>query len=222
MISEEPVTLGTEDGVSLEGRLALSPDSSAGMVICHPHPLYGGDMDNPVVVRITEVAAALGIATLRFNFRGVGRSTGAHGGGEAERLDVTAALHAVRSRLRSPARVVLAGYSFGSIVSARVAPGASLAGLALIAPPLAMSGDDTLAALGSLTIPILFVTGGADDYCPLPVLEQARARLPRATVRVIERANHFFFGTLFPLGEAVREWLEGLKLGQAERRGGAG
>jgi alpha/beta superfamily hydrolase len=221
MISEAAVTLSTDDGVSLEAQLALSADSDAGMVICHPHPLYGGDMDNPVVVRIAEVAAALGIATLRFNFRGVGRSTGAHGGGEAERLDITAALGALRSRLRSPSRVVLAGYSFGSVVSASVAPGASLAGLALIAPPLAMTGDHVLAALSSLTIPILVVIGANDDYCPLPVFEHARVRLPRAAVRVIERANHFFFGTLFPLGEALREWLEELELGQAQRRGGA-
>ena len=58
--------------MSLEALLALPPSPPAGVVICHPHPLYGGDMENPVVVRVQEVCAALGLATLRFNFRGVG------------------------------------------------------------------------------------------------------------------------------------------------------
>ena len=216
------MTITTDDSVVLEAKLASS-GARPGLVICHPHPLYGGDMDNPVVVRVAEVAGGLGLASLRFNFRGVGGSTGAHGGGEAERLDATAAVEHLRARLGSPAaRVVLAGYSFGAIVAAQVASSATLSGLALIAPPLGMRGHDDVRGLASFSAPLLIVAGSADEYCPLPDLERARAGLPNATVRVIDGANHFFFGKLFPLGEAVREWLEGLELGEPGRSRGAG
>ena len=76
--------------LSLEALLAVPASPSGGVVICHPHPLYGGDMENPVVVRVQEVCAALGLATVRFNFRGVGASGGVHGGGVAEREDAAA------------------------------------------------------------------------------------------------------------------------------------
>ena len=223
MISEEPVAVASADGVTLEGRLAVGLGTSAGMVICHPHPLYGGDMENPVVVRVVEVAGGHGLTTLRFNFRGVGRSTGAHGGGEAERADVGAALRHLQSRLQSPdAPIVLAGYSFGAAVAARVAVTVTLAGLVLIAPPLALAEYERFELLDSFTAPLLVIAGTNDEYCPLPALDRARAQLPQAAVRIIDGANHFFFGTLFPLGEAVREWLEQLQLGQSGRRGSPG
>src|SRR5262249_42695842 len=74
MIPEQSVSLAVGPDLSLEALLALPDSPTAGVVICHPHPLYGGDMDNPVVVRVQEVCSALGLATLRFNFRGVGAS----------------------------------------------------------------------------------------------------------------------------------------------------
>src|SRR5207253_10394570 len=70
--SSDLATVAVARDIVLEGRLAVPAGARAGVVICHPHPLYGGDMDNPVVVRVQEVCAELGLATLRFNFRGVG------------------------------------------------------------------------------------------------------------------------------------------------------
>src|SRR5437867_11868489 len=92
MIPEQPVSLSVGADLSLEALLAIPDAPSAGVVICHPHPLYWGDMDNPVVVRVQEVCAELGLATLRFNFRGVGGSGGTHGGGVAEQDDARIAL----------------------------------------------------------------------------------------------------------------------------------
>src|SRR5207247_7560700 len=121
----------------LEARLAHPEPARAGLVVCHPHPLYGGDMDNPVVIRVTEVADGLGIATLRFNFRGVGASTGQHGGGEAEAEDVKAARAAMAERLPAGAAIGLAGYSFGAAVVRRGgAPASAPPCLALVAPPV--------------------------------------------------------------------------------------
>jgi len=164
-------------------------------------------MDNPVVVRCREVCEALGLATLRFNFRGVGLSTGSHGNGVAERLDVEAALARLRGTLDSTGAVALIGYSFGAAVAAQVAAGGSmLTGLCLIAPPLALEGFALPPARGALSSSILVVGGTEDQYCPLPALRTFAEQFPNARVRVVEGANHFFFGKLFPLGEVVSAW----------------
>lgn len=205
MIAETPVIIDVEPGVTLAGRLGVPRGARGGIVVCHPHPLYGGDMENPVVVRAVEVAAELALATVRFNFRGVGGSTGAHGGGEAEQRDLRAALAHLRAAVATPA--VLAGYSFGSLVAADVAAGSDVDGLALIAPPIGLGPSRGLPALPP-HLPLAVVVGSRDEYCPPDATARLRSDLPTARVTVIDGADHFFFGKLFPLGEALREWLE--------------
>jgi hypothetical protein len=225
MIAEEEITLITADGVTLEGRIGVPPATSGATVLCHPHPLFGGDMDNPVVIRCREVCAELGLATLRFNFRGVGRSRGTHGQGVAERLDVEAALARLRTAVAPTGAVALVGYSFGAAVAAQVAAkGERLTGLCLIAPPLA-HGVVLPPALATLSISILLVGGTRDSYCPFPALQAISERLPNTRVHLVEGANHFFFGKLFPLGETVAAWvrsLVGLDTRQPRRSRGAG
>lgn len=202
---EEPTLVQVPGGPSLEAVVAHPPSASAGLVLCHPHPLYGGDMDNPVVVRGAEVAQALGLATLRFNFRGAGRSTGTHGGGVAEIEDVRAALAHLAATLPSGATLGLLGYSFGAWVSARVTA-TSPRPLCLVAPPLGMLDWSTLPPAR----PDLCVLAGTrDTYCPLPELERFMAELPVARRTIIEGADHFFFGKLFPLGEEIGAWCRG-------------
>lgn len=207
MISEQDTTLATSEGITLEGRLALPAAPTAGLVACHPHPLYGGDMHNPVVVRISAVFGDLGCATLRFNFRGVGGSRGAHDGGPGEMRDVEAALAHLRTMLEGQP-LLLAGYSFGATISAQVAvrPEARLGGLVLIAPPLALAGEEPFLGLAGLGAPVLVVAGSHDEYCPRAALDDLARRLPEAQVAVVDGANHFFFGKLFPLGETVAAW----------------
>lgn len=163
-------------------------------------------MDNPVVIRAVEVAREVGISTLRFNFRGVGASKGTHDKGLGEQDDARAALAALRTRVPD-VPMGLAGYSFGSHVSARVAasdPG--LAALGLIAPPLAMF---PFGSLDASRRSLLVAAGTRDQYCPPEDLDRLAARLPEGTVVRIDGADHFFFGKLFPLGEAVRHWALG-------------
>ncbi len=95
---EEALTVQVPDGPALEARLGPVASPKGGFVVCHPHPLYGGDMDNPVVIRAAEVAQAAGYATLRFNFRGAGGSEGVHDKGRGEQEDVTAAMATLASR----------------------------------------------------------------------------------------------------------------------------
>jgi len=226
MIAERAATLATRDGVLLEAQLGATPGATTGVVACHPHPLYGGDMHNPVVVRAIEVCAALGFATLRFNFRGVGASTGAHDGGVGEERDVEAALAHLQGLVGPTAPLALIGYSFGATVSARLAgrkgTAPALAGLALVAPPMALVGAEPFLALDRLPASVLIVAGSRDAYCPADGLERLARRLPRAAVSLIEGADHFFLGKLFPLGEAVAGWARRLQARETARGGGPG
>jgi len=208
MVSEQSVTFSASDGVILEARLGQGRAATGGLVICHPHPQYGGDMENPVVVRVAEVARDSGLATLRFNFRGVGRSGGTYGGGRDERRDVEGALAELKRVIGPSAILVLAGYSFGATVAAAVAARwETLGGLALIAPPLGLEGLERLPPLEAFGKPLLVVAGDADPYCPAAALAELGETLPHAMIRTIEGADHFFFGKLFPLGQVVSEWL---------------
>jgi alpha/beta superfamily hydrolase len=99
--------------------------------------------------------------------------------------------------------VALAGYSFGAALAAAVGQKTAVAGLALIAPPLRISALEGPAAVNG---PILVVVGAEDQYCPPAALEVLRASIPHATVTVLEGADHFFFGSLEALAEAVGGW----------------
>jgi uncharacterized protein len=209
---EEALAVHVPDGPALEARLGSVANPKGGFVVCHPHPLYGGDMDNPVVIRAAEVARAAGHATLRFNFRGAGASEGTHDKGRGEQADVTAAMAALATHLPAGRRVGVVGYSFGAAMAARATrPSAPAAPLGLIAPPLGMYDFDFLQGPFPPASPgrLLLVAGTADPYCPVEALHRLAA-VTSAEVRIIEGADHFFFGKLYPLGEAIEAWLTGL------------
>ncbi len=186
---EENVTIPST-GVNLEGRF-LAGGSGGGVLITHPHPLYGGSMDNNVVWTARQAFAARSWATLRFNFRGVGRSTGAYGNGVAEVEDVVAALAFLKERAGGPYLVV--GYSFGAAVAAR----ALLAGLAadgalLISPPIAFMDMDFLPQTPRVK---LIIAGDRDDLCPLADLRACLGAVqPPVEIAVITGADHFYSG----------------------------
>ena len=205
MIPERPLTFDAGTGLGLQGALALPPGASCGVVVCHPHPQYGGDMDSPVVVAVTRACAGANLATLRFNFRGVGASGGVWDEGRGEQDDVRAATAYLRGRLGSPARVALAGYSFGAAMAAGVAAaGEPLAGLALIAPPLAMRGlPAPPAAVGG---PLLIIAGSRDTYCPAQAVAGLARAWPAATITTVDGADHFFLDALGALHAAVTDW----------------
>src|SRR5690606_755555 len=109
----------TSEGLSLEGILhqpVSAPFPAA--AVCHPHPLYGGDMNNYVVVAVCQALADAGIASLRFNYRGVGDSEGEYGDGLGERTDAAAALAYLRQLAQADQdRMGIVGYSFGATVA---------------------------------------------------------------------------------------------------------
>ena len=207
MISEAQVTVTAADGVKLEAFLALPAAARAGLVVCHPHPLYGGDMETPVVTTIVEVAQAKNLASLRFNFRGVGRSTGTHGGGLPEVADARAAVDDLRARMGAGIPIGIAGYSFGAAVAMRVAASGSVTGLVLVAPPIATGMPRGLPPIESAAGPMLVIAGTRDDYCPEDRLAALVRLWPKATVHRIDGADHFFSGRLGELSAALDDWL---------------
>ena len=131
------VRFPSSDGLSLEGRLTKAAADRA-VVLCHPHPLYGGSMLTPVIMTAEQAFQEAGYTTLAFNFRGVGGSEGAHGEGKAEVADVAGALGYLEATLGDrPTLFAVAGYSFGSYVGAMTAAADERIGFYLgVAPPL--------------------------------------------------------------------------------------
>jgi alpha/beta superfamily hydrolase len=125
----------------------------------------------------------------------------------AERLDVEAGLARLSSAVGAARPVAVAGYSFGAGVVAGLAPGhPELAGVALVAPPLARLDPSHFAPLERFGQRLLLVAGTKDEICPADGVARLADLLPRATVHLIDGANHFFFGKLYPLGEALAAW----------------
>jgi alpha/beta superfamily hydrolase len=118
--------------------------------------------------------------------------------------DVRTALARLRVALPGAAGIGLLGYSFGAWVSSRVAASDPLP-LCLIGPPLGMLDWSTLPPVRP---DLCVIAGSRDPYCPLPELERFASRLTPARAAVIDGADHFFFGKLFPMGEEVGRWLE--------------
>ena len=168
MARQTAIGIYGEGKALLDGVLAAPPEGGAGLpaiLLCHPHPLLGGDMHNAVLTAIAEEAGERDIASLRFDFRGVGRSEGDFTNGEREWRDVQSALSFLRGFPGVDGRRVgIVAYSFGASVTLRALGKLKPAkAFALIAPPLAAVSD--AGAQGDRR-PKLFVVGGDDAVCP--------------------------------------------------------
>ena len=168
-------------------------------VICHPHPLYGGTMDNKVVTTVARALQETGIPTLRFNFRGVGASAGEfdQGVGETADADAVAAWGAERWAGRS---LVIAGFSFGGYVALRLAQQRLPRCLITIAP--AVQGFAASTAVPRC--PWLVVQGDADELVDPPgVIDWVNTLDPKPRLLVLPGVGHFFHGRLRELRDAV-------------------
>ncbi len=207
---EERVSIKVDQAVTLEGALAPAAGPAKGAaLITHPHPLYGGSMDNNVVEALAAAAQAAGWAGLRFNFRGVGASTGAHGQGIGERQDVAAAAAWLRGRVAGPQ--ALLGYSFGTLVAAHAAAGLGpIAAGVWVAPPLVLG---ELPPWPPDAGPLLVIAGERDAYTHLEVLEGYVADLgARGRLLALPEADHFFWGEESVLIRETMAWLQGVSM----------
>lgn len=206
---EQRVTIATDDGLSLEG--GFTPGSvPSGGIVTHPHPQYGGSMDNNVVLAARAALEGLGLAALRFNFRGVGTSEGVHGGGKAEVEDILGAAAFLEGELPPGAPVHLVGYSFGATVAVRATmAGLEPASLVLVSPPVDFM---SMSHLRLPSCPMLVIVGAHDDFCSETSLRgwltsNAPTDVP---VKVVPRADHFFVGSDHRVRRAVTGFIEEL------------
>jgi hypothetical protein len=204
-MSEQAVTFSAGE-LKIEGMYAPATSKEPyPAVICHPHPAYGGTMDNNVVIAAAQALQETGHSTLRFNFRGVGGSEGCYDGGEGEVEDARAAIEFVREKMNGDHPVILVGYSFGAWVSAKALEGDNtVAHLILIAPPTAMFDfhallDDPQERSRHI------IVGERDQFCDRENLQDIFQKLPDPkSLRVIPRTDHFFFAHEKYLIEAVK------------------
>ena len=173
-------------------------------VVCHPHPLYGGTMQNKVVHSAARALQERGFATVRFNFRGVGASAGSFDDGRGETQDALAACDYALARWPG-ARLTLAGFSFGSFVAYQAAGLRPAVRLYTIAPPV---GRFNFAEHPAPRVPWIVIQGDRDELVDSArVLEWVRSASPPPTVVIIEGAEHFFHGRLNELKDAVQSHL---------------
>ena len=195
-MAQEHVLFPSGD-IQLEGRLHTPAEGSGpfpGVVLCHPHPLYGGDMENNVVMTMGQGLNSQGVAVLRFNFRGVGASEGAHDGGKGEQEDVLAALEALRgSDGIDQGRIGLAGYSFGASMTLAAGPrDPGVEALAVVAPPApGLRSPDLLA----YPKPKLILAGDLDSVIPIEQLRPLMERMVQPVeLEVLQGGDHFLLG----------------------------
>jgi alpha/beta superfamily hydrolase len=194
--------------IILEGVLSYPQKSSScpGVIICHPHPLYGGDMNNNVVLGIKGALETEGFVILRFNFRGVTLSEGKYDDGKGEVDDVIAGVNFLSSHAKVDRdRLFLVGYSFGAWVGLQAAVTINaLRAVAGIAPP---SGVYDFDFLQKINFSILLVSGNEDSFCNQEELDNVFNNISSTKKKlVMPHADHFFSGREGEVGEEVKRF----------------
>ena len=197
---EEKIQFQSES-LNIQGLISRG-QGSAGIVITHPHPQFGGDMYNPVVESIAHAYQHQGFTTLRFNFRGVGSSQGRYSDGPGEQEDVLAAIACLKET--GLQRIDLAGYSFGAWVNAHIDPeAAAVNAMIMVSPPVAFMGFNEGISLPQLD---LVISGSQDDIAPPDRIHSLLPGWnPNAAFREIPGADHFYFGYFKELETVLAE-----------------
>jgi alpha/beta superfamily hydrolase len=184
--------LTTADGVALESELSM-PESATrcGMVLCHPHPQYGGTMRSIVISALFDALPPQGVACLRFNFRGVEGSEGTHDLGNLERVDAETAVGALADALPPGMPLILTGWSFGADMALSVRDPRVTAWMA-IAPPLVSVHD--VDGLGVDDRPKLLALAQHDEYRDPAEVTELAEHWANTDVHVVGGASHFFVG----------------------------
>lgn len=209
---ERPATVALPERDGREGwaldalyRAGRDPEDG-GAVIAPPHPLYGGSMDSPVVSELAFACEKAGIASLRFDWRGVGASAGQASGDAGDaREDYDAALDFLEASVAPP--LVAGGYSFGAATAAVAGERTTVRRLLLVAPPPAMM---EAAAIREFKGKVFIAVGGQDMISPARELEALVQGLEHVSFEVLDETDHFFMQGpgLKDLGQKAALWLE--------------
>jgi len=184
---EENIIFLSED-YKIEGLLDKQSEDN-GVVITHPHPLYGGDMNNFIVDLIARAYQKKGFTTLRFNFRGTGKSQGSYDDGAGEQEDVGSALSTLKQM--GIKNIDLAGYSFGAWVNAlSISENTAIRNMTMVSPPVSFLDFSSIDSIPCLK---LVVTGSIDDIAPADRIKTMYpAWNPKAHLEIINGADHFY------------------------------
>jgi len=209
-MNEERVTFLSGD-LELEGIIATPKGKGTFpvVVLCHPHPLYGGDMYDSVISMIAQALLNRGFAAFRFNFRGVGESRESYGNGNGEQGDASAAIDYVSARAEiAPNKIGLAGYSFGGGVAFNVAlKDDRVKALALVSPVIPDSGWKRL---GTYSKPKFLVLGDNDEYFPLAKYEpKIKSSLKPHEYAIFPNTDHFWTSSKVIMAGRVAEFFAG-------------
>lgn len=183
-------------------------EAKGSALVCHPHPLGGGTMHNKVVYRAAAGLIDAGLITLRFNFRGVGNSSGEHDDGRGETQDVLDALTYLTENYPNQP-ITLAGFSFGSRVGMELGMNDDrIVRLISIGTPVDKYRDYEF--LENLRKPILFVHGDEDEFGSVETLNELIAKVSAVTdtsVEIFQNCGHFFEGHLTQLRNVIHDWV---------------
>jgi len=173
-------------------------------VVCHPHPVHGGTMQNKVVHTLSRAFVGQQFASLRFNFRGVGKSEGVFDQGRGELEDVLAATDWIRKRYAIEP-LWLAGFSFGGAMAIKAAPASSAAGLVSVAPATSRFAHDLV---HQPNCPWLIVQGDQDELVDInETIEYVNSLSPGPQLSVFPHGEHFFHGRLIELRDTVEDFV---------------
>ena len=200
-----PDHVATADGERLRVAWSVGETTRCVAILTHPHPLYGGDMDNIVPAALARTLPDHGISTIRFDFRGAGGSTGTHGGGVDEIADVAAAIDAAASTFPGMP-VIGVGYSFGADVLLAVED-ERLTAVVAVAPPLAVLPDERLAAARGAA-PTLILSPAHDQFRPAAEAVSATEGWADTSVIEVPGADHFMAGATAFVAEQVVGFVE--------------
>ena len=203
-MAEKRIFIRSDIDVTLEALLSEAAGKDA-ILVAHPHPLYGGDMYNNVVEAVVRAYFDMGYTTLRFNFRGVGRSSGSFDNGIGERKDIKAVFDYLMDMGKE--RIAVAGYSFGAwVVALSLGDLIYTDHVVLVSPPVSMVDFSFLAGDPRIK---LVITGSYDYIAPPDLLERMlNLWNPKAVFRIIEGADHFYWGHSGEIEAIVKEFLE--------------
>lgn len=185
------LTLRAADGETLEARWDRPTEPLGDVVVlCHPHPLQGGTMRAPLMDHITSGLVGRGFSVLRFNFRGVGESSGTHDVGRSELHDISAAW--AEASVPNPRSRHLAGWSFGAATSlVWIAETETAVGWVGVAPPV--KGEHSPALPTRLpAAPRTFILGDRDQFTTVEEMESYASQVS-GMVRVVKGSDHFFY-----------------------------
>ena len=192
----------------LEALLESPPDADNArvVVVCHPHPVYGGTMTNKVVHMLARSCNEFGVTALRFNYRGVGKSPGSYDEGNGETQDALAVLDWAANRWPQ-AQLWLAGFSFGGAVAIRAAVRRDVRRLITVAPAvhrIAVDSNQLPRTARQL------VQGDRDELVDAAAVQQwVQTLATPPQLELLAGVDHFFHGRLNQLRELVLKWLRG-------------